>query len=167
MRDRRRRGQATMEYVLLLSGVIIPLTFGLIAMFELLWVWHTAAEFTRLGARYAATHCWQAGGENVTSWMRSNVPIVIDREQFQSGGVEIQVQYYKKNAETGLLEDFSCDGECSVTCIPDAVTVRLANYEFRQFVNYLGLPAVTMPNFFASLPIESAGCDPEQGVCLP
>ena len=32
---------------------------------------------------------------------------------------------------------------------------------------YLGLPPVTLPNFRTSLPMESAGCDPEQGVCNP
>ena len=25
---------------------------------EMLWVWHSVVDFTRDGARYAATHCW-------------------------------------------------------------------------------------------------------------
>jgi hypothetical protein len=52
-------------------------------------------------------------------------------------------------------------------CVPDAVTVRVTNYEFRKFMGYLGLPPVSVPDFYTTVPIESAGCDPEQGTCLP
>ena len=63
---------------------------------------------------------------------------------------------------------FACDGgDCSTTCVPDAVTIRVTGYSYRTFMNYLGLPAVQMPNFMTSMAIESAGCDPEQGTCLP
>jgi hypothetical protein len=163
----KQRGQATIEYLILTAGVITPLTFGLIALCQMLWIWHSVADYTRLGARYAATHCWQPAGDNVVNWMRQNPPAVLDQDQFQNGGVEIAVQYLKRNAETGVLEDFSCDAECSTACIPDTVTVSVRNYEFRRFVGYLGLPPVAIPDFYTSVPIESAGCDPEQGTCLP
>lgn len=161
------RGAVTIEYALAYLGVILPLTFAVIYTAELLWIWHSAADFTRAGARYAATHCWQAGGQNVLNYMRSNAPLMVDRQQFTDGTAELSVIYYSKDPDTGTLAEFSCDGDCSTNCVPDTVTVAVRNYEFRYFLSYLGLPPVVMPNFQTSVPIESAGCDPEQGTCLP
>ena len=62
----RRSGQAAIEFAILYSAVILPLTFGIVYVGEMYWVWHSAAEFTREGARYATTHCWQADGETLT-----------------------------------------------------------------------------------------------------
>jgi hypothetical protein len=114
----RRAGQATIEYAIVYAGVLMPLTFMLIFTAQLLWAWHSIAEFTREGARYAATHCWQGAGENVRTYMRTHVPPMIDRDQFATGGADIDVQYFAKNPETGELGEFSCDGaECSTECI--------------------------------------------------
>ena len=100
--------------------------------------------------------------------MRSNVPAMIDFDQFQQGAADIQVQYFTRNIDTGALEEFSCSGgECSTECIPDTVTVRVQGYAYRRFLSYLGLPPIPLPDFHTSLPMESAGCDPEQGSCLP
>ena len=164
---RSQSGQATVEYAILTAGVIIPVVFGLIYAAQMLWIWHSVADFTRDGARYAATHCWQASGDNVANYMKTHVPLMVDQDQFQNGTVEIDVNYFSRDPNTGALTDFSCDTECSTQCIPDTVTVRVRNYEFRGFVGYLGLPAVQMPDFQTSTAIESAGCDPEQGTCLP
>jgi hypothetical protein len=166
-RPRHTLGQATIEYLILLAGVITPITFGLISLSQILWIWHSVADFTRQGAQYAATHCWQPSGENVTTWMRTNAPPIPDREQFSGGQVDFIVTYYKKNAESGALEEFSCDSECSTLCIPDLVKVQVRNYEYRAFVSYLGLPPVALPDFQSTMPIEGAGCDPEQGICNP
>lgn len=162
----RRRGQATLEYVVLVGGLVIPFTFGLIAIAQLLWVYHTAVEFTRMGARYATTHCWQADASNVREYMRNNVPPVLDAGMLVNGPAELDITYLRRNAEGGPDDVFSCDGECSTACIPDKVNVRIRNYEFRRFVNYLGLPPIKMPEFGATMPMESAGCDPD-GTCVP
>ena len=164
----RTRGQATIEFAAIYAAVVLPLTFMLIFVSEMLWVWHSVADYTRLGARYAATHCWQGGGENVLSWMRTNVPRMIDMDQFQNSTAEIEVRYFQRDPDSGSLVDFSCDGgECSAACVPDFVSVRVANYEFRRFNSYFGLPPVRIPDFRTSVPMESAGCDPESGTCLP
>ena len=163
----RRKGQAAVEYALLIGGVIAPFTLGLVAMAQMMWVWHSVVDFTRLGARYAATHCWQPGAENVVAWMRQNTPPMPDQAAFRDGTVDIAVEYFKKNPDTGVLETFSCDGNCSAACIPDTVTVHVRNYEFRSFVGYLGLSPVAIPDFSATMPIEGAGCDPEQQTCQP
>jgi len=160
-------GQTAVEYGILYAGVIVPLTFGIIFIAEMLWVWHSVVDFTRDGAAYAATHCWTADGQNVRTYMQTHVPRMIDMDQFQQGQAEIAIQYYSRDPDTGSLIDFSCDGDCSVDCIPDAVTVSIQTYEFRRFMNFLGLPPVVIPDFRTSLPMESAGCDAEQGTCLP
>ncbi|MGI8742963.1 MAG: TadE family protein [Bryobacteraceae bacterium] len=162
-----QRGQSTVEYAILTVGVIIPLTFGIIYLAQMLWVWHSVTDLTRDGARYAATHCWQASADNVITYMRTNVPLMIDRDQFTNGTADIQVNYFSRDPASGTLADFTCDTECSASCVPDAVTVRVVNYQFRNFVGYLGIPPVQMPDFRTSVAIESAGCDPEQGFCQP
>jgi hypothetical protein len=77
------------------------------------------------------------------------------------GRANIEVQYFARNPETGLLEDFTCEGaECSTDCVPDAVTVQITGYEFTRAMTYLGVNPVPLPDFRTSLPMESAGCDP-------
>jgi hypothetical protein len=162
-----QRGQSSVEFVLTSAGVVFPLTFMIIFTAQLLWTWHSAVEWTREGARYAATHCYQ-GGENVRNWMRTHVPTHMDQQEFAGGTADITINYYTRNVESGALEDFSCDGsQCSADCIPDAVSVSITGYQFRHFMSYLGLPPVQMPSFLTSMPIESAGCDPDAGECLP
>jgi Flp pilus assembly protein TadG len=165
-----RKGQAAIEFVLLYSAVILPLTFGIVYVAEMYWVWHSMVEFTREGARYAATHCFQSDSANVISFMQTHVPVNIDLNQFQTGGTaQIQVQYFSLDptASTPTLIPAACDGTCSTACVPDAVTVSVTNYEFRRFVSFVHLPPVVMPAFPTSMPVESNGCDPEQNVCNP
>ncbi|MBM3810513.1 MAG: pilus assembly protein [Acidimicrobiia bacterium] len=166
--EEQRSGAATVEYAMVFAGVILPITSMLIFTGQLLWVWNSAVDYTREGARYAATHCYQGGGANVVSYMRENTPIMFDRQRFRDGQAEIEVTYFGRNAESGELEEFSCDGaECSRECVPDSVRVRIVNYQFTAFLSYLGLPPVTMPDFQTTLPIESAGCSADSEECLP
>ena len=70
---RRRSGQATIEFALLYSAVILPLTFMAVFVSEMLWVWHSVVDFTRDGANYAATHCWMGDGSNVTAALQFGI----------------------------------------------------------------------------------------------
>lgn len=162
-----RSGQTTIEFALTYVGMIVPLTFGIIYISELLWVWHSINDFTRQGASYATTHCWQSSADNVRGFMRMNLPTMIDQDQIRSGPAQINIAYDAKDPDSGQLTAFQCDTECTSACVPDTVTVSITGYQFSNFVTYLGLPPVTLPNFRTSLPMESAGCDPEQGVCNP
>jgi TadE-like protein len=166
-RNARAAGQATVEFALACVGVLLPTTFALIFTSQLLWIWHSVNEFTRRGAAYATTHCWQSSADNVLAFMRANVPPTINQDQFVNGPAQISVSYFSKDPASGQLTPFQCDDECSPGCIPDTVTVTLNGFEFRTFVTSLGLPPVPLPDFRTSLPMESAGCDPEQGVCQP
>jgi hypothetical protein len=163
----RQTGQATLEFVLAFAGVLLPATFAVIFTSQLLWVWHSVNDFTRQGASYATTHCWENSANNVIAFMRSNVPPMINQDQFQNGPAEIGITYFSRDPATGQLSPFQCDSDCSTGCIPDTVAVSVSGYEYRTFVTSLGLPPVALPDFRTSLPMESAGCDPEQGVCLP
>jgi len=166
-RRRSLRGAAIIEYAVVYAGLLLPVTMMIFFTAELLWVWNSVVDYTREGARYATTHCWQAGGTNVVSYMRANTPIMVDRDQFRDGQADIEVAYFSRNADSGLLEEFSCDGsECSRQCVPEAVRVRVSNYQFRAFLSYLGLPPVSVPNFQTMLPMESAGCSADSEECV-
>ena len=165
---RGQLGQALVEHVLMFTGVLVPLTFGIIYLSQLLWVWNSIVEFTRDGASYASSHCWTSGGQNVIDHMRTHVPANLDQDQFSTGTADLTINYFGRNVTTGTLADYTCDaGDCTSGCIPDVVTVHVSTYQFRTFMAYLGLPPVTIPDFSTTVPMESAGCDPEQGVCLP
>ncbi len=163
-----RRGQASIEFAVLYGVVIVPLVFGIVFVAQMYWTWHSMAEFTREGARYAATHCWQGDSGNVVNYMQTHVPPVVDLDQFRSGGTAtINVAYFQRDPDSGQLIAFSCTGDCSPDCVPDAVNVSVTNYEFRRFVTFLRLPPVAMPSFLTSMPIASNGCDPELNTCNP
>ena len=162
-----RSGQAAVEFALIYGAVILPLTFMIVFVAQMLWVWHSVVDFTREGARYAATHCWTGDGANVVTYMESHVPRMIDMDQFQTGSAGIQVQYFQTDPTTGSLTDFTCDaGECSAACVPSTVSVSVTSYQFMRFSSFFKLPPVAIPDFKTSVPIESAGCD-ESGNCLP
>jgi Flp pilus assembly protein TadG len=165
-----RKGQAALEFALLYGGVILPLTFGIVYVAEMYWVWHSIVEFTRDGARYAATHCYETSGQNVIDYMQMHVPVNIDQNQFMAGGsAQINVNYFQLDPTTGILGPAACDGSCSTDCVPDAVTISISNYEFTRFVTYLHLPPIVIPAFPTSMPIESNGCNGDNGAvtCNP
>ncbi|HYM12571.1 MAG TPA: TadE family protein [Bryobacterales bacterium] len=162
------RGQTIVEFALVFSLILLPLTFMIVFASQMLWVWHSVAEWTRAGAKYAATHCFQSDGENVKQWMRNNVPPMVDINKFRDGEVDINVDYFSQDPATGDLTAFTCSGtECSPECVPDAVHVSVSNYEFTRFFNVLGLPPVPIPDFSTAVSMEGAGCNPEQQTCLP
>jgi hypothetical protein len=165
MRRRRQSGQAVTEFALLYGGVVLPLTFMVIVIAQMLWIWHSVVDFTRDGARYAATHCYMGDGSNVISYMQANVPAMIDQNQFQNGTAIIQVLYWQSN--NGALTPFSgCSAVCSAACVPDAVSVGISSYQYMRFSGFFNLPFVSIPPFTTTIPMESAGCD-ESGVCVP
>jgi Flp pilus assembly protein TadG len=165
--ENQERGAITVEWALAYIAIIIPLTFGIVFTAQLLWIWHSVGEWTRDAARYASTHCWQASGDNVTTWMRANIPPMPDQDQFLNGIVTLSVQYFSKDPDTGTLSPFSCSSECSTQCVPDTVTVAVQNFQYSTFLTYLGLTPIQMPDFQTTAPMEGAGCDPEQGICTP
>ncbi len=167
MKRDARAGQATVEFALLYGFVLVPLTFGIVFISQMLWVWHSIVDFTRDGARYAATHCYESSGANVITYMQSNVPLMIDQHQFQLGPATINVAYYQDGQAGGPLSTYSCDGECSFACEPDTVAVSVSNYQFSRLLDYLKLPPIVIPPFTTTIPTESLGCDPTTGACLP
>jgi hypothetical protein len=156
------RGQALMEFAILYAGVILPLTFMTIFVSEMLWIWHSVAELTRDGARYATTHCWTSDGSNVLQYIESHVPPMIDQAQFQNNAAGIQISYFSDGGITPFTGD-----TCGGVCVPDAVSVSVTNYQFLRFSAFMKLPPVTIPPFTTTLPMESAGFVDGSGVCVP
>ena len=169
MRARRRAqgGAATLEFALVYVSLIVPVTFALVFTSQMIWIWHSMNEWTRDGARYAATHCWQDAGANVVGYMRNHVPVNIDQDQFATGQADLSIQFFSRDPDSGALVDYSCDSSCSPSCVPDVVTVSVSNYEFRRFLSYLGIAPLAMPNFSTTVAIEGAGCDPATSACEP
>jgi len=165
---RRQGGQAVSEFALLYAAAALPLTFMIIFVAEMLWIWHSVADFTRDGARYAATHCWQAdgGAANVVDYMESHVPPMIDMQQFQSGAAGLQVQYFVQNSD-GTLSLFDGSSCSTALCVPDSVSVSVTSYQFMRFSSFFKLPPVTIPPFTATAAMESAGYSDATGVCTP
>ncbi|MBI3694839.1 MAG: pilus assembly protein [Acidobacteria bacterium] len=168
MRRRRQGGQTMIEFTLVYGLVLLPLTFIFVFACQMLWVWHSVAEWTRNGAKYAATHCFQSDGGNVKQWMRENVPPMVDINRFREGEVDLNVDYFNADPQSGELTPFTCDGaECTPECVPQTVRVTVASYEFRRMFDVLGLPPVTLPDFRTAVSMEGAGCNPEEQTCLP
>ncbi len=158
-RRRVRRGQALTEFALLYAGVILPLTFMTFFVAQALWIWHGMTEFTRDGARFAATHCFNGDGSNVITYMQTHVPPVIDQAQFQTGGAAtVQVTFLDSTGQPFANTD------CG-DCVPDSVSVSVNNYTFGRLAAFLKLPGIAMPPFTTNLPMESAGLD-ATGECV-
>lgn len=163
-----RSGQATVEFALMYAFVLVPLMFGIIFISQMLWIWHSVVDFTRDGARYAATHCYESDSSNVITYMQANVPPMIDQNQFQNGPATIDVSYYQNGTGGGALTPFSCDaGACSFSCEPDVVSVGVSNYQYSRLLDFLKLPPIVIPPFTTTIPTESLGCDPASGACTP
>jgi len=168
MRRRNHRGATTVEFALAYGLILLPLTFMFVFACQMLWVWHSVAEWTRAGAKYAATHCFQTGGDNVRNWMRANVPRMVDQERFRQGEVEVNVEYFVQDPATGAPTAFECQAaDCSVECIPDQVRITVAAYEYRRMFDVLGLAPVPLPDFRTTVSMEGAGCNAEEATCLP
>src|SRR5690242_4687505 len=113
----KTRGQASVEMALALVFGVVPLTIGLIAFAEAAWTYHGLATITRLGARYAATHCYgDSTGQNVITWLTDpanvSVPAFPDRQQIAAGGIQIGVDYWAHDPNQGSIP-VSCPPECS------------------------------------------------------
>jgi hypothetical protein len=164
-RRNAQSGQAATEFALLYVAAIVPLTFMIVFVAEMLWIWHSAVDFTREGARYASTSCWalDGAGGNVLAHMQTVEPNVM--KQFQSAGAQVKVAYYTQNAD-GSLAPFDATACTGGVCVPDAVSVGVSDYQFLPFSGFMKLPPVTMPPFTATVPMESAGFQDDSGVCV-
>lgn len=168
MMKKNRSGQATVEMALALVFVVLPLTLGLLAFIEIAWTYHALTTLTRQGARYAANHCWQdSSGSNVVTWMQGNSPSFPDRQELISGGIQVQVNYWRHDPETHTSVAFECGGGCDLQCVPDSVTVSITGYSFNHFLPMLGFQPLQVPPFSTTVEMQSAGANPETAVSLP
>jgi len=164
---RHNSGQAAFEFALLYSAVILPLTFMLVFVAEMVWTWHSVVDFTRAGAQFAATHCWSSDNSaaNVLNWMQTHTPPMIDRDQFQNNAAGIQVQYFTQ-ASDGTLTPLSGCSDGGAICEPDMVSVSVTSYQFTRFSSFFKLVAVLMPPFTTTIPMESGGYQDATGSCV-
>jgi Flp pilus assembly protein TadG len=159
-----RGGQAAVEFALLYSAVVLPLTFMLVYVSQMLWIWHSVSDYTRGIAHFAATHCWQSddSASNVLLWATNHVPPMIDQDQFQSNAAGITVSYFAQAAD-GTLTPFACE---TTACVPDMVSISITSYQYNRFSGFFGLPSVKMPPFTTTVPMESGGYQDASGTCV-
>ena len=170
MRLRRNpdSGQASLETAVVLAAIIIPVTVGALMVGQAVWTWAGIIHLTRLGAVYAASHCWQdSSGSNVVNYMQAHVPPMIDAQQITRGPAQIQVQYFTQDTASRQTVPFECPESCSTTCAPDAVTVTITGYQFASLVRVLGLSPMTAPSFSTTMHVESQGGNPDTGEAIP
>lgn len=165
---RSTSGAATLEMAVMLAGVIVPAAFGMLMVSQAVWTWAGVVQLTRLGASYAATHCWQdSSGSNVVNYMQAHVPPMIDAQQIISGPAQIQVQYLMQDSANHQSVPFECGNSCSPDCAPDAVTVTVTGYQFASLTRLLGMNPIAMPSFSATMHVESGGGNPDTGESVP
>src|ERR1035438_159935 len=161
-------GSVTFETALVMAFILIPVTFGLIMTAGALWTWSGVVHLTRIGAVYAATHCYQdASGSNVVSYMQTNLPPILDPTQITNGQALITVQYWTQDPVGHQTIPFDCGSSCSPDCAPDAVTVTVTGYQFNVVTSIVGLQPIPMPPFSTSMQVESAGADNDIGQFVP
>ena len=135
---------------------------------QAVWTWAGIIHLTRLGAVYAATHCWQdSAGSNVVNYMQTHVPPMIDSQQIRRGPAQIQVQYLTQDAVNRQTVPYECAESCSPTCAPDAVTVTISGYQFASLTRVLGLAPIAAPSFSTTMHVESQGGNPDTGGAVP
>jgi hypothetical protein len=169
---RASHGQATVETALIMMTVMLPLTFGVVALADVAWTYHALVTLTRQGARYAATHCYEDdNGSNVVTWMQLNSPPFLDRPQLVAGTVQISVNYWSHDLANQVSSPFSsCGSTCTPECVPDAVTVSISGYQLRHLLPLLGpslQDGIAVPAFSTTVEIQSAGGDPETLIAAP
>ena len=169
--NRARRtswGQASVEMALVFGTVVVPSVFGLLMVAQAVWTWGSVVHLTRLGAKYAATHCWQdASGSNVVNYMQSNAPPMMDRQQLVTGAAQILVQYWTQDGANHQTVPFDCAESCTAACVPDAVTVTVSGYRMGGLPQVLRLGTLGMPDFSTTMQVESAGGNPDTGQPVP
>src|SRR5579871_5162835 len=121
----------TFESALVMSLIMFPVTFGIMMLTGLVFTWGGVVHLTRVGAAYAATHCYQDSvGSNVQNYMLSNLPVLMDSTQLTNGPAVITVQYWTQDRVGHQTIPFVCGSGCSLDCTPDAVTVTVSGYQF-------------------------------------
>ena len=143
---------------MLYAGVVLPLTFMTIFVAEALWIWHSIVDFTRDGARYAVTHYCQApDGSNVVATCRRTPRRWSTRRSSRPAArPTFRCNIWMARASRSAPA-------IAANCVPDSVSVSVANYQFGRLAGYLKLPAIPIPPFTTNLPMESAGLDPTLG----
>ncbi len=130
--DARRHGVAAVEFALIAS-LFFTAFFGAIEMARLLYIWNTAVEATRAGARMAVV-CDNSGATlaAIRAKVRSLVPMLTD--------AEVTVSYQPGDG---------CSADCT------SATVRITSTA--QVQTYIPLVplSLTLPSASTSLPRES------------
>jgi hypothetical protein len=156
-----------MEFALLYAAAVLPLTFMLVYVSQMLWIWHSVVDFNRAIAQFASTHCWQTdnSGSNVLAWATAHVPPMIDRAQFQNNAAGITVAYFSQAADGSQtpFDGAACGGS---VCMPDVVSISVTGYQFNRFSGFFRLGNVTMPPFTTVVPMESGGYQDASGACV-
>jgi hypothetical protein len=154
--SKREQGTFTVEFAIIAAALFIVL-FAVIELAHLLWIWNTATEATRRGARVAAV-------------CPINHPAVPEVTVFaQPGGGPGSPILKDLSTANVSVEYLNQDGDPDTDFRDIAfVRVSLNNYTFTPLIPFVNVD-FTLPPFETTIPSESLGYipDPDDPVADP
>lgn len=142
-----QRGATVVEFALT-AALFFTVLLSIMDFGRILFIWNSAAEATRVGARVSVV-C-QKGAARVLSDMQKFVPIT---------AANVQIDWYDVNGTVSAL----CD---STSCTGVAVSIKNFTIAPVSPLAWIGFSSLDVPEFSTYLPREVMGQDAGSGtVC--
>ena len=173
---KNQQGLATVEFAIV-GALLMLLLLGVIEFARLVFVWNTATEATRRGARIAAVCPVNAPAiQNVTVFNDPAIRnITVFNDDATSGqsalitglsSADVQVEYLDAGGNPADCTYCNCDDTCGDTSF---VSIKYVQVSIENYQHTLAFPPITltMPPFETTLPRESLGIVPGVGSQCP
>ena len=162
---KKQQGLATVEFAIV-GALLMLLLLGVIEFARLVFVWNTATEATRRGARIAAVCPVNAPAiQNVTVF---NDPATSGASALLAGmsTADVKVEYLDVGGNPADCTYCNCDDTCGDTSF---VSIKYVQVSIENYQHTLAFPPITltMPPFETTLPRESLGIVPGVGSQCP
>jgi Flp pilus assembly protein TadG len=162
---KNQQGLATVEFAIV-GALLMLLLLGVIEFARLVFVWNTATEATRRGARIAAVCPVNAPAiQNVTVF---NDPATSGASTLFTGmsTADVKVEYLDAGGNPADCTYCNCDDTCGDTSF---VSIKYVQVSIENYQHTLVFPPITltMPPFETTLPRESLGIVPGVGSQCP
>lgn len=143
-----QRGTTTVEFAII-AGAALTVLFGVIEVGRALFVWNTAAEMTRRGARVAAV-------------CPINHPTIGEIAIFNQAGGGAQSSVLNGLTTANINVEYLDDDGNATATYPDVSYVRVSiiNYQHTMLIPFSPV-TIPVPPFTTTIPAESLGYVPD------